>query len=187
MGRKYSFLLSVLLEVLGFILILVPGIIVKFFYILMMPFPGYLFSLFRLLFVRRLGIEIGRNVFIGHNVNIKGFDQLSIGNNVSLHENCYVDARGGLSIGEDVSVAHGCSLITANHSFVDPVIPIKYNVEIFEPIVINSDVWIGAKATILPGVSLQSRTVIASNAVLTRGDYKSGLYGGVPARLIKRI
>lgn len=152
-----------------------------------MPFPGYIFILFRFIFIRRLGVEIGQNVYIGHNVNFKGFDQLRIGSNVSVHENCYVDARGGLTIKDNVSIAHGCSLITANHSSVDLEIPIKYNVEIFEPIEISSDVWLGAKATVLPGVRIESRAIIGSNAVVVRGDYTPGIYGGVPAKFIKSL
>ncbi len=100
---------------------------------------------------------------------------------------CYLEAAGGIKIGNDVSIAHSSSLVSVNHSWNNPEIPIKYNKEIFLPIQIDDDVWIGAGVRILAGVRLKKRTVVAAGAVVNKSFDENLLIGGVPAQLIKEL
>lgn len=55
------------------------------------------------------------------------------------------------------------------------------------PVIIGDDVWVGANATILPGVTVGNYSVIAAGAVVNRDVPSGALVGGVPARIIKRL
>lgn len=57
----------------------------------------------------------------------------------------------------------------------------------FEQVIINDDVWIGAGAIIVPGVTIGKGSVIAAGAVVTKDVAPYTLVGGVPAKEIKKI
>jgi acetyltransferase-like isoleucine patch superfamily enzyme len=110
-----------------------------------------------------------------------------LGNNVNIHRFCYLDARGGIDIGDDVSIAHGCSLVAFDHSWDDRSKPIKYNPLVAAPIEIGSDVWLGCGVRVLSGVSIGKRSIIAAGAVVTKGFYEAGIFGGVPAKCLSEL
>lgn len=149
--------------------------------------PGKLGIGVRYLVARRLCQHCGSNVLIGVGVTVDHWDRLSIGDNVTLHQYCYLDANGGIEIGDNVSIAHATSLVAFEHSWDDPDTPIKYNPLIPGRIEIGSDVWVGCGVRILSGATLGQRTVIAAGAVVTRGAYGQGVFGGVPARRLKTL
>ncbi len=77
-------------------------------------------------------------------------------------------------------IGPGAMLLTTNHD-------IKSHKSVQTAISVEADVWIGAAAIILPGVSISSGSVIAAGAVVTKDVPPSVLVGGVPARVIKAI
>lgn len=93
---------------------------------------------------------------------------VSVGDNVSIHPMCYIQGSGGISIGNDVSIAHDVTLMTENHSYENLAVPIKDQVICKRPIVIEDNVWIGAKATVPYGRRVGSGSVVAVNAVVTK-------------------
>lgn len=111
----------------------------------------------------------------------------SVGDNVSIHPMCYIQASGGLTIGNDVSIAHGVTIMTEEHSYSDAELPIKDQPIQHEPVYINDNVWIGAKATILSGTILKSRSIVAAGAVVTKTFSEGVILAGVPAKIIKNI
>ena len=114
-------------------------------------------------------------------------DKMKFGNNVSVHPMCYFQASGGIEIGNDVSIAHGVTLMTQNHSYEDRNIPIKDQPVISKPIIIEDNVWIGAKATVLYGRRIGKNSVIAAGAVVTKDVPPNTVVAGVPARVIKEF
>ena len=100
---------------------------------------------------------------------------------------CYIDGAGGIEIGNDVSIAHSSSILSTNHTWNDVTVPIKYNKETFSKVTIENDVWIGCGCRILAGVTLHERSVIAAGAVVTSTVESNSVYGGIPAKLIKKI
>jgi acetyltransferase-like isoleucine patch superfamily enzyme len=143
--------------------------------------------LLRYVLLKSLAKSCGDNVSVQPGVHLFNLDKMDIGNNVSIHPMCYLDAAGGISIGDNVSIAHAASVLSVNHTWKNAELPIKYNPESSAPTTIADDVWIGCGVRILAGVSIPSRTVIAAGAVVSKSPGASGVYGGIPARLIKPV
>ncbi|MEZ9911369.1 acyltransferase [Vibrio breoganii] len=131
--------------------------------------------------------SIGKNVYIGRYVIIKGSRDLHIGDNVSIHDSCYIDASGIVSIGSNVSIAHSSSVLSFEHQYSESEIPIKYNELLFKKVTIYDDVWVGCGTRILSGSDVYSRVIIAAGAVVKGKLDSNSIYGGVPCRLIKKI
>lgn len=129
----------------------------------------------------------GSNVYVGKNVEIRCFENLSIGNNVSIHHTCFLDASGQLSIGNDVSIAHQSSIVTSEHTWSDVSAPIRDNPVALSKVAISDDAWIGCGSRILSGVSVGSRTVVGAGAVVVKDVESATVVGGVPAKIINRI
>lgn len=141
----------------------------------------------RYILLHNLVKNIGDNVSIQPGVYIFHFQNIEIGNNVSIHPMCYIDGAGGLKIGNNVSIAHSSSILTSNHTWKDIELPIKYNKEELNEVIIHDDVWIGCGVRILSGVKIESRSVVAAGAVVNKNIPSNSVFGGVPAKHIKTI
>lgn len=146
---------------------------------------------FRALRRRTLEGATGRRcpgLFVDPTVRITGVESLALGANVSLHYWSYFGAEGGLTIGNDVAFGHFCSITTTEHEFSDPTLPIKAQPLVYRPVKIGDDVWVGANVTILAGVEIGPRTVIAAGSVVKQ-SFPEGhvVIGGVPARVLKTL
>jgi acetyltransferase-like isoleucine patch superfamily enzyme len=107
-----------------------------------------------------------------------------IGRNVFVNQNCTFYDLGGLDIADDVMIGPNVSLITSGH----PVEPSRRrDFTIAKPIVIERNVWIGAGATIISGVTVGENSVVAAGSVVTRNVSPNTLVGGNPARVIRSI
>lgn len=127
--------------------------------------------------------------FCGKNVNIRNnafFDQsLSIGDNSSLGINCMI--MKGVTIGANVMMAPEVYIYTQNHKFDDVTIPmVKQGRTPMEEVIIEDDVWIGSRVTILPGVKIGKGSVIAASSVVTKDVEPYTVVAGNPAKIIKR-
>lgn len=108
---------------------------------------------------------------------------LTIGKHVFVNSGCKFQDQGGITIGDGTLIGHNTVLATLNHS-LDP----KHRADMVPaPIHIGKNVWIGANATILAGVTIGDDTVIAAGAVVTKDVPGNTVAGGVPAKVIKRI
>lgn len=148
---------------------------------------GFLGLLLRYIFLKNCAKSIGDNVSIQPNVFLFNLSKISIGSNVSIHPMCYLDGAGGLTIEDNVSIAHNCSILTTNHQWMDITLPIKYNPESYSSVLIKSDVWLGCGVRVMAGVTINSRSIIAAGAVLTKNVEANSLFAGVPAKEIKKI
>lgn len=108
---------------------------------------------------------------------------LTIGDQVDIGEFCVLRASGGLTIGSRVLIAAGAVLTTRGH----PEAPPRYGEVIDAPIVVGDDVWIGAGAVVLPGVTIGQGAIVAAGAVVVGAVDPMTIVGGVPARVIRRI
>lgn len=139
----------------------------------------------RYILLKSIAKECGDNVSVHPGVYLLSPENISLGNNVSIHPMCYIDASGEIVIGNDVSIAHGVTIMSTEHNFSSLEIPIKDQGISFRATMINDDVWIGAKATILAGNSIDKGSIIAANSVVTHDVSKYSVIAGVPAREIK--
>ena len=109
---------------------------------------------------------------------------ISIGANVFINQGCHFMDMGGIVIGDDVMIGPKVTIVSAGH----PVSPSeRRNGITTAPVIIGNNVWIGAAATILQGVTIGENSVVAAGAVVSRDVPASSMAAGVPARLIKRL
>ena len=94
---------------------------------------------------------------------------------------------GPVSIGSHVNLAQGITVTALNHNFADTLRRIDEQGVSTMPVTIGDDVWIGAQAVVLPGVSIGSHCVVAAGAVVTGDVPDNTVVGGVPAKVIKRL
>lgn len=146
--------------------------------------PGTAGAGVRYAFAACLCRDLGDNVLFNQGIFVKHWEGLSIGSNVTLQQNMYLDGEGGIEIGSNTSIAHAVSILSFEHTWDDPELPIKENPRRVVPVRIGSDVWIGCGVRILAGSTIGNRTVVAAGAVVTRGKIGGAVYGGVPARRI---
>lgn len=108
---------------------------------------------------------------------------ISVGKNVFINSGCRFQDQGGITIGDGVLIGHNVVLATLNHD----INPRKRSTMYPAPIAIGKNVWIGANATVVPGVSIGDGAVIAAGAVVTKDVPANVIVGGVPAKIIKKI
>lgn len=94
---------------------------------------------------------------------------------------------GPVSIGNHVNLAQGITVTALNHNFSDTTQRIDQQGISTCAINIDDDVWIGANAVVLPGVSIGRHAVVAAGAVVTRDVAPYTVVAGVPARTIKTL
>ena len=135
--------------------------------------------------LKTLAKSVGDNVSVFPDVYLQNVQGMEIGSNVSFQPMVYIEAYGGVIIGNDVSFAEGASLFSVNHGFDDMITPIKDQPLAALPIEIESNVWIGAKATVLGGVKVASGTIVAAGAVVSKDTEKNSIVAGVPAKTIR--
>ena len=94
---------------------------------------------------------------------------------------------GPVDIGNHVNLAQGITVTALNHNFSDTNKRIDEQGVSTNPVTIEDDVWIGANAVILPGVTIGEHCVVAAGAVVTKDVPPHSLVAGVPAKVIKSI
>ena len=94
---------------------------------------------------------------------------------------------GPVKIGNHVNLAQGITVTALNHNFSDPNKRIDEQGISTTPVTIGDDIWIGANAVILPGVTIGNHSVIAAGAVVTKDVPPHSLAAGAPAKIIKTI
>lgn len=108
---------------------------------------------------------------------------IRVGRNVFINHACEFMDRGGITIGDNVLIGPKVNLVTLNH----PLDPATRRSTWCAPIVIGPGAWIGAGASVMPGVTIGEHAVVAANAVVTRDVPAGTVVGGIPARFIKRL
>jgi acetyltransferase-like isoleucine patch superfamily enzyme len=124
-----------------------------------------------------------KNVAVFTPVYINYGKNLKIGKNVFINFDCTFLTLGGITIEDDVLIGPKVSLITENH----PLEPQYRKGLIGKSILIKKNAWIGANATILPGVTIGENAVVAAGAVVSKDVPDNVVVGGIPAKIIKPI
>lgn len=108
-------------------------------------------------------------------------DMVTIGKNVFVNSNALMMSRGGITIEDDVMIAANVSLLTNNHDLYER------EILLCKPIVIKQGAWIGAGATILPGVTVGKYAVVGASSVVTHDVLDYAVVVGSPAKVIKTL
>jgi acetyltransferase-like isoleucine patch superfamily enzyme len=108
---------------------------------------------------------------------------ISIGKNVFINHACSFLDMGGITIEDGALIGPRVNLVTENH----PLNPDQRSDLLTKPIRIRQKAWIGAGATILPGVTVGENAVVAAGAVVTKDVPDNTIVGGIPAKIIRSI
>lgn len=131
-------------------------------------------------------LEMGNDCVIGEYVYFqltKPNPKVYIGNGVVLGRHCMITIKDTLKIGDNTIVGGYVQIIDHNHTFKKGELIRNQKAEI-KPVSIGCDVWIGAGAKILCGVTIGNGAVIGANAVVTKNVPDYAIVGGIPARII---
>lgn len=141
-----------------------------------------------------LRVEGNGTIVIGNRVKIWshiGISQLSvgdkarlvIGNNTFINSGVIISVRKQVIIGNNCQIANQVIIMDSDfHGIEDRSKP-----EVPEPVIIEDNVWLATRCTILKGVTIGQGAVIAAGAVVTKNVPPYTLVGGVPAKIIRHI
>jgi len=137
----------------------------------------------RAAYLRRvMKVSIGQQTHVSMRWFVTGYPvraHVSIGNNCVINREVYLDGRVGVVIGNNVNVSFQTCILSLHHDHNAPTFPAVGGV-----VTIHDHAWIGARATLLPGVTVGEGAVVAAGAVVTRDVAPYTVVGGVPARVI---
>lgn len=111
-----------------------------------------------------------------------GQKRIQIGKNFYSNVGCHL--LGEINIGDDVQLGPQVVFWGRDHGLKKGVL-INLQPHVLKPIRIGNDVWIGANATILKGVTISDGAVVAAGAVVTKDVPPNAIVAGVPAKVIK--
>ncbi|MGI6222877.1 MAG: sugar O-acetyltransferase [Prevotella sp.] len=106
---------------------------------------------------------------------------VSLGHHVFINHSLTMMAAGGITIGDGTMIGPNVQLLTDNHDFHNRM------VLLCKPINIGKNVWVGAGATVLPGVTIGDNAVVGSCAVVTKDVPENAIVVGNPARVVRTI
>lgn len=145
-------------------------------------------------------ISIGDNSSITNRVVLSCFEsfksvghlpEIIIGNNVSIGEDSHITCANKLIIGNGVLTGKKVLITDNAHGDIDlntlNIAPIKREVTSKGTVIIEDNVWIGDKASIMPNVHIGKGAIIAANAVVTKNVPAYTVVGGIPAKILKQL
>ena len=144
---------------------------------LAIPFSEEYFSLMKELFYN----QIGENSIIYNQLTVVRPKNVKIGKNVTVMNGVLMMSAGGITIEDNVLVAANVQLITNNHD------PYDRYVITCKPILIKEGAWIGAGATILPGVTVGKYAIVGADSLVSKDIPDYGIAVGSPAKVIKYL
>ncbi|KAA3645082.1 MAG: acyltransferase [Chloroflexi bacterium] len=108
---------------------------------------------------------------------------LNIGRGSGLNYGTWVNARGGVTIGDNVIIGPYCLIHSANHQMDNLKVPIQQQGFEEKEVLIGNNVWLGARVTVLPGVTIGDNAVIGAGAVVTKDIPPDAIAVGNPANV----
>lgn len=142
--------------------------------------------------IKKMSIKISGGMFSAKariaSCEISGsFKYLRLGDNAEINKGVFLLLKDTVEIGRNSTIAYQATILTsANphgpHNKLSKLYP-----AMTAPVNIGDNVWIGARAVLLPGVSIGECSVVAAGAVVTRDVPPYALVAGVPAKVVKRF
>lgn len=137
-------------------------------------------SRLKIAFLRLFGARIGEGVVLKPSINVKFPWNLEVGDYSWIGENAWLDSLAPIKIGSNACISQGGYFCTGNHDWTDPAFGL-----IVKGITIEDGAWIGARATVLPGVTVKSHSIVAAGSVIAKDTEAYGIYVGNPAVKVK--
>lgn len=135
-----------------------------------------------------LGVSISDKCYIAKDVKIIGdYSNLHLARNVSIYNGGMLTTRNKITIGENTGIAHQVLILTSSN----PRGPLNKLARIYKkiskPVKIGDNCWIGARVTILPGVTIGDFCVVAAGSLVNKDVPDYTVVAGVPAKVIKHL
>lgn len=129
------------------------------------------------------GSEIDESVTVFTPLYINYGKNTRIGKNVFINFDCTLLDLGGITIEDNVLIAPKVSILSEGH----PIAAADRQSLVPGHVHIKKNAWIGANASILPGVTIGVNAIVAAGAVVTKDVPDNTIVGGVPAKIINSI
>lgn len=136
--------------------------------------------------LRWAGAKVGSNVRVCSSVTILGPGCLEIGDDTWVGHQVFIVSSSSVRIGRCVDIAPKVFIGTGTHQ-LDPKGKHSAGLGINRDVVIGDGVWLGVCSTILPGISIGHKAVVAAGAVVTRDVPERKVVGGIPAEILKDL
>ena len=148
--------------------------------------PARRFSGIRRALLERAGASVAAGVTLGPGLHVLGPAGLQIAAGAGVARDACLDARGGLIIGPGTLIGFESVLLTWTHRWDSPDMSVGLQGYSGKAVTIGSDAWIGARAMLMPGISVGDSAVVGAAAVVTRDVGEREIVAGNPAKLIRR-
>lgn len=177
-------------------------------------FNRYIISLFKscgteisvspsLVYMGLNNVSVGKNFRAGERLKLRTFDswgtlkytpQIIIGDNVNIETDCHISAINKVSIGNNVLMASFVYISDHSHGNVNEMCeealfspPLERPLYSKGPIIIEDNVWLGEKVSVMPGVHIGRGAIIGANSVVTKDIPAYAVAVGAPAKVIKML
>lgn len=136
---------------------------------------------------RNISLEKGVRIMNNCHIFAQDGSFISIGEDGRINRNVILGAsnKEDIKIGSNVMIGPNVVFRTANHKYDKKDIPMRKQGHIADKIIVEDDVWIGANAVILQGVTIGKGSIVGAGAVVTKDIPSYSMVGGVPAKVIK--
>jgi maltose O-acetyltransferase len=125
----------------------------------------------------------GLRIFPG--VRLFGVEHLAVGAHCGFGLDTTIQAHGGVEIGDDVMLGPGVKVWSVNHVFADPGRPVIEQGYEHKPVIIGSNVWIGANSFVMPGAHIGEGVIVSAGSVVGAKFVEPySVMAGNPARRI---
>ena len=125
--------------------------------------------------------RLGEGSYVASPISGAAMEKLVIGKNCFINSNLLAMSRGGITIEDNVQVAANVQLISNNHD------PYDRQILTCKPVLIKEGAWIGAGATIMPGVTIGKHAIVGGASVVTHDVGDCEVVVGSPAKVIKTL
>lgn len=133
--------------------------------------------------VRRMAKSVGKNLKITGNVRINR--ETVIGNNVGFNDGLCIDGAGKVIFGNNIATGRDLLIIAQSHDY-DHGDKLPFgNKDIFKDIIIEDNVWIGSRVTLVPGAVIREGAIIQAGSTVVNEIPKCAIAGGHPAKVFK--
>jgi maltose O-acetyltransferase len=115
------------------------------------------------------------------------YRKLQVGEGCWINLGCHFELGAEIRIGDRVSFGHEVMLLTSTHEVDQGTAERRAVAVASKPVVIGDGAWLGARCTVLPGVTIGPGAVVAAGAVVHRDVPRDTVVAGVPARVVREL
>ncbi len=131
-------------------------------------------------------MRFGPGCSVDRSLTLETSGTIDVGARTIIGHHCTIAARSRVEIGSDCLIAELVSIRDHDHSAARTSVATRAQGEVVAPVRIGNNVWLGAKVTVLKGVTIGDGTVVGANAVVTDDLPSHCVAVGIPARIVKQ-